>query len=415
MNSMAMAEPSDFVTLDRCLACGGGNLHLYLDLGSQPLANAFSENLAAAERYELALNVCRDCWHSQLSIAVDPETLFRDYVYTSGTTAASTDYFESFADEVTTRFGEKRRVLEIASNDGSLLAAMNARGHSSLGVDPAANLAPLAASRGVNTLASFWPSNLVEHLRPGYDIVIAMNVFAHVPNPLEFLKAIAVLLSDDSVILIQTSQARMVENIEFDTAYHEHLCFFNCSSMNSLAERAGLQLRDVTYKPVHGVSYLWELTLPRPNEARGSSLETIWQHERDAGLFQIETYDRFAASALTIANKTVSVVDEHRQQGFKVLGYGAAAKGNTFINFSGVTLDAIVDANPRKQGLISPGGGVPVIAPEALADIPEACAFLIPAWNYRAEISEHIRQFHGRPGDVGIIYYPEFETFLIDE
>jgi len=132
-------------------------------------------------------------------------------------------------------------------------------------------------------------------------------------------------------------------------------------------------------------------------------------------LFQIETYDRFAASALAIAKQTVAVVDSHRQQGFKVLGYGAAAKGNTFINFSGVTLDAIVDANPRKQGLISPGGGVPVIAPEALADIPEACAFLIPAWNYRAEISEHIRRFHGRPGDVGIIYYPEFETFLIDE
>jgi SAM-dependent methyltransferase len=411
-----MSEPtkSSYVVLDRCLACGGDDLRLYLDLGTQPLANAFAEELDAAEQYPLALNVCGTCWHSQLTVAVDPEILFRDYVYVSGTTAASTTYFEAFADEVTTRFGSGRRILEIASNDGSLLSALNARGHSTLGVDPAANLASVAAARGVNTLASFWPSNLVEHLRPGYDVVIAMNVFAHVPDPLAFLSAIAELLDDSSVVLIQTSQARMVENIEFDTAYHEHLSFFNCSSMNSLAERAGLELRDMTYKPVHGTSYLWELGRPTAGAARGASLEQAWLHEQEIGLFDEATYAQFAEKAIALGEQTVRSVDAYRAKGFRILGYGAAAKGNTFINFSGVELEAIIDANPRKQRLKSPGGGVPVIAPEDLAEIDEACAFLIPAWNYREEICEHIRRFHGRSGDVAIVYYPEFEEFSVD-
>jgi hypothetical protein len=411
---MSDSPTNDYVELDQCLACGGSELHLYLDLGVQPLANAFAEQLDAAEQYPLALKVCHVCWHSQLSVAVDPEILFRDYVYVSGTTAASTAYFEAFADEVTARFGPHRRMLEIASNDGSLLSALNSHGHSTLGVDPAANLAPVAAARGVNTLSSFWPSNLVEHLRPGYDVVIAMNVFAHVPDPLAFLTAIADLLDDTSVVLIQTSQARMVENIEFDTAYHEHLSFFNCSSMSSLAARAGLELRDVTYKPVHGTSYLWELGRPTAAGERGASLQEIWQHEIAAGLFDEATYAHFAEKAFALSDQTARAVEEHREKGFRILGYGAAAKGNTFINFSGVQLEAIVDANPRKQGLRSPGGGVPVIAPEALAEIDAACAFLIPAWNYRDEICEHIRRFHGRPGDVGIVYYPDFEEFPID-
>ncbi len=409
---MTRTEPN-YVELEVCLACGGSTLTAYLDLGSQPLANAFTKDGIDDESFPLCLNVCETCWHSQLSIAVNPEILFRDYLYVSGTSPASNQYFSSFAEDVTARFGRGRRILEIASNDGSLLSQLNTYGHSTLGVDPAANLAPTSAARGVNTVFSFWPSNLVEHLRPGYDVIIAMNVCAHVSDPLGFLTAAASLLDDDSVLLVQTSQARMVENFEFDTAYHEHLSFFNCSSLQRLAQRAGLEIREASYRPVHGTSYLWELGLIRNQPPERFSFAAMLAHETNVGLFDRNTYNAYSERASALAKRTNEVLQQHRSDGYKVLGYGAAAKGNTFINFGRIELEAIVDANPLKQGLYAPGSGTPIIAPPALAQITEPCAFLIPAWNYRDEICEDIRQLRGNVEDVGIVYYPEFETFPI--
>lgn len=399
----------DYTDLKTCLACGSPSIRGYLDLGSHPLANSFSlPDDPPLRAYPLRLNVCRDCWHSQLGISVNPEIIFRDYLYVSGTTQASLDYFARFADRLTGEYGEGLRVLEIASNDGSLLAALNERGHSTLGVDPAANLVRLAADKEVNTISAFWPSNLLDHLKPGYDLIIAMNVLAHVPDPLGFLLAARDVMTEASTMVVQTSQARMVENREFDTAYHEHLSFFNCSSMEHLAQRAGMRVRAVDLTPVHGTSYVWTLELDRANAESSPSLLELEAHERAAGVFDEASYDAFGEHANALVEQVRASVQDHRERGFTIVGYGAAAKGNTFLNYSAIHPDVMIDANPLKQGRLAPGSRSAVLAPATLAKVDTPCLFIITAWNFYDEIVEHIRSHRNREGDFALTYYPTF-------
>jgi SAM-dependent methyltransferase len=409
-----MTEQQDYSPLTRCLACSERNLEVYLDLGSQPLANDFRAIEAAKDGYPLALQVCLSCWHSQLTAAVLPDLLFRDYLYVSGTTTTLRDYFASFSRAITDRFGESLRVLDLASNDGSLLAEFNRLGHVTLGVDPAANLVPLAAAVGVDTLCGYWPTTVAPHLRPGYDIVIAMNVVAHVADPCAFLGAIGDVLAPTGRLFVQTSQARMVENGEFDTAYHEHLSFFNTRSMSALAERAGLALHDVSLVSVHGTSYLWELST-EPAAMSGRGLVELREHEESLGLFEKTTYKRFSERAGESARLVRDELSRLHDEGYALFGYGAAAKGNTFINFASITLDAIADDNSLKHGLLAPGSGIPVISPQELAREERPCAFLIPAWNFRDEIASRISAIRPNALDKGIVYFPSLEVFPLDE
>jgi 2-polyprenyl-3-methyl-5-hydroxy-6-metoxy-1,4-benzoquinol methylase len=360
------------------------------------------------ERFPLSLNVCVSCWHSQLSVAVAPDLLFRDYLYVSGTTKTLRDYFEAFADrtlEDLYRTGQPR-VLDIASNDGSLLAAYRSRGCSVIGVDPAANLIGKAAANGVDTICGYWPSTIASNLRAGFDIIVAMNVLAHVQAPDDFLLGVREVMSPDSVLYVQTSQARMVENREFDTAYHEHLSFFTCSSMLKLAERVDLHLANAYWAPIHGTSYVWEFRLPRDTDPVGQDLAALLSHEDSCGISQRATYSEFGSHAHSTAQWAKTKAAELRAGGFRVVGYGAAAKGNTFINFAGLDLELIADDNELKQGLQAPGSCVPVVAPSMLKDIDQRCAFVLPAWNFRDEICDHIRAIRGDRGDIAMTYFP---------
>jgi len=390
--------------LGECLACGGAELSTFLDLGSQPLANDFSAPGEAMASYALALQVCGTCWHSQLTTAVDPELLFRNYLYVSGTTSTLRDYFEWFSDTVVDALGSGLSILELASNDGSLLAVLKSRGHSVLGVDPAANLMVSAAEKDVTTVCGFWPGDVAPFLAPDFDVVIAMNVLAHVPNPREFLEAAGKVIGVNGRILIQTSQANMIRNVEFDTAYHEHLSFFNTSSMDHLARRAGLHLVDAFYTPVHGTSYVWVLS-GTPGSKSDRLLEMA-DSERDAGLFGPKVYENFAAIAEATMSQTREVLRELGDEGFSIWAYGAAAKGNTFINAAGLTLEGVFDDNELKQGLVSPGGQTPVVEPSRIRELQGKVCFLIPAWNFADEISARIRAQEPEIDCRLVMYYP---------
>lgn len=400
---------TDYQSLNSCVACGSSQLVTTIDLGYQPLANDFLAPGSNLESYPLKLMRCKDCFHSQLSIAVDPARLFRDYSYVSGTSETLSNYFDEFTRDILNRFGAGKKILDIGSNDGSFLEKFVESDWLTLGVDPAINLIPESAARKVITIPAFFDKCTASLLTKDFDVITAMNVFAHTQNPLEILNGINDCLSESGRAFIQTSQANMFTSGQFDTVYHEHISFFSVRSMKALLKRANLSLVNVSIVPIHGMSYLWEI---QKNGEHRSDLRRE-QEELDFGLYSEKLYDNFSSLALAKAQEVKNAIDEFRGKGFKIVSYGAAAKGNTFINFADITFDFILDDTPQKIGKISPAGNCIVSPPSILAEIEGPILVIIPAWNFGAEILQKIRKIRNDPQDICLKYFPSTELHSI--
>ena len=400
----------NFSDILNCVACGSSNLLEVLDLGFQPLANALKDHISEdREEFPLKLNRCAICFHAQLSVAVDPNLLFSNYLYASGTASTLQEYFEYFVEKYLDAEGVNLKVLDIASNDGSFLKVAKRHGHRVLGLDPAANLLGQAHANGVETVCGFWPGDFLAFVGE-LDVIVAMNVFAHVQDPLDFLLACKSKMAEDGVLLIQTSQAKMIELGQFDTMYHEHISFFNTKSMVALANRAGLVITDVIYEDIHGISYVWKF---RKQGEMISISNNVIAHENEARLFVDETYQNFSNKAHTSSKRASDYLIECRKKGMKIIGYGVAAKGNTFIKYSNLQLDFMVDDNLLKQNKYTPGMNYKIFKPEIICEIAEPICFLVPAWNFKEEISKNIENFragHANFADEIITYFPEFQV-----
>ncbi|MBX3117430.1 MAG: class I SAM-dependent methyltransferase [Fimbriimonadaceae bacterium] len=396
----------NYTPMTECLACGSADMQTYLDLGVQPLANSYHDGSKPLETFPLGVNRCKRCWHSQLTVAVDPDLMFKEYLYVSGTTATLVDYFKDFVQQVEQRQGSGMSVLDIASNDGSLLEQFLLRGHTVLGVDPAENLANASADRGVPTQVDYWSPELANSLGPSFDTIIAMNVLGHVASPLEFLTACKAALKPGGNVYIQTSQSRMVVNGEFDTIYHEHHSFFTAKSFRELAHRAGFSVVGATRVPVHGSSYLWTLA-EGLSHCEVACQEMIDQEEAD-GFYDPATYERFADKVRRTAQVIHAQIAAFRRQGYRVIGYGAAAKANTFLNYAGLDLDGIIDDNPLKVGLKTPGRNIPILPSAFLPKIEEPLAVVMLAWNFAGEIMKRVAaQRPNAVNDVFFQYFPD--------
>jgi SAM-dependent methyltransferase len=386
---MSAQEYENAQALQECLACGSLDLEKVIDLGDQPLANSFSPNGLKLEKFPLQLNFCADCSHLQLSHNVKRTSLFEDYLYVSGTTSTLRNDFADFALEMTEKHGVGR-VLDIACNDGSQLDAFKELGWQTVGIDPAKNLFPVSSIRH-EVYCDFLNES---HLTLGkFDIVVAQNVLAHTDNPLEFLKIAAKLGTN---IYIQTSQAHMVFENQFDTIYHEHLSFFSEKSMAFLAKRSGLVLTDVTIRKIHGNSFLFQLSMEgiEFNPEKYPNQETI---------------ALFRDSVTRIITDLRSTLLEVKSTGLPVVGYGAAAKGMTLLNAVGVPLDFIVDDSPYKQGLYTPGLNIPIVSATSLTNLGTEI-YLIPlAWNFADEILKRVNSSFS--GLVHLIkYFPDVKV-----
>lgn len=391
--------------LNECLCCGSKNLSMTLDLGTQPMANSFLTSEDEVElTFPLRLNLCRECFHLQLSHAVDPDLLFKNYLYVSGTSQTLKDYFEWFAHLAFDYCNDKpKSVLDIACNDGTQLDTFKRLGLTTYGIDPATNLHPIS-SKEHEVVCDYFTSEYVEHYKnKNLDIINAQNVFAHNSYPLEFLQQCKEIMHDNTVLFIQTSQADMVKNNEFDTIYHEHLSFFCANSMNELAKRAGLHLVDVAKTPIHGTSYLFVFTKnPRENK-----VEQILENERNQGLQTPATYIEYARRAQQVVVDLKHTIAEYRAAGYVIAGYGAAAKGMTLVNFGDIHLDFIIDDNPLKQGKFTPGTHDPVESIDILDECEDLNVAFVPlAWNFFTEIRSKIKTKRDKPGDVFIKYFP---------
>lgn len=397
-----------FEEVSECRCCGS-KVSMILDLKNQPLANSYHPKNEVLDEFPLSLNLCPNCYHMQLGVVVNPEIMFKHYLYVSGTSETLKSYFDFFARFTVERFKNYNsrppaNVLDIACNDGSQLDAYKKIGIRTYGVDPAENLHELSKNNH-EVVCDFFPSRNLTGL---YDLITAQNVFAHTHDIFGFLTSAKKLLSEQGVIFIQTSQANMIQNNEFDTAYHEHLSFFNSLSMKTLVDRCGLSLNNIFKFDIHGTSYVFEVARDKID----TNIDSVIRKERKMGMYRISSYKKFAKNAKKITLDLKNTVLHLRKEGFRIIGYGAAAKGMTVLNFGQINLDLIIDDNKMKHGLLTPGMNIPITESEVLKKFTEEekIAFIPLAWNFYDEIYRRIIGIRKCEKDVFVKYFPEISV-----
>jgi len=373
-----------------------------VDLGCQPSSNAYlsAALLDAPETiHPLRAFVCEQCWLVQTEDFAAATDLFaRDYAYFSSTSTTWCAHAKGYVEMVVNRLGltSDNFVVEIASNDGYLLRHFVARGIPCLGIEPTASTATAAEAAGVPTLQEFFGTALARRLANEgrrADLIIGNNVFAHVPDINDFARGLAILLKPGGTITLEFPSLRiLIEKTLFDTIYHEHFSYLSLASVQRIFQGAGLRAWDVEEYATHGGSlrvYGCHVDDPRPTSDRVAAMLAA---EDSAGLHTTNAYRGFQDRAELIRDDLRSFLEAERASGRRVAAYGAAAKGNTLLNFAGITpalLPYVCDAAPSKQGLFLPGTRIPILPPERLyADPPDTV--IIIAWNLAAEIKSQL-------------------------
>jgi len=400
------------VQTHQCLACGQSNLQPILDLKDQPLANDYQLIPINGKTYPLLVNLCRTCFHLQLSHSVAQEIIYKNYLYKSGTNRTIKEYCDWFAGYVTSLVEHTNKsILDIGCNDGVQLDSFKKLGWNTFGIDPAENLYS-ASSTNHKVSCTFFNGDYVSKIQQQFDIIVAQNVMAHNPNPFEFLNNCKNLMSDTSLLFIQTSQANMILNNEFDTIYHEHVNFFNVRSMKQLADRAGINLIDVIKSPIHGISYIFVFS---KTISKNYNIENIINTESQLGLYSLDTYKKWRTNIIQNTKLLKDMLVHYKEKHYQLIGYGAAAKGNTLLNYMDIKLDLIVDDNPLKHNLFTPGTNIIIKDSIVLKDIPydQPVLFIPLAWNFFEEIREKILLIRHNKNDMFVKYFPTVEVFNV--
>ena len=392
-----------FTKLKNCLACNSKELQQVLDLNKQPLANSYLKNKRVKEKkYELKVNVCLKCTHLQLSIAVNPEKIYRKYDYVSGTTQTYKKYMKKFY-KICTKNNKKliyKNILDIGCNDGSQLDIFKFNKFKTFGVDPAKNIYKISSKKH-NVICDFFTEKVVKKLNKKFDFIISQNSFAHNPNPVKFLRNAKKLMHDKSSMIIQTSQADMCRNYEFDTIYHEHINFFNVRSMIELLKRSNLRLHKVIKDPIHGSSYLFVI---RKNSNQKKIISIIKKEK----FIKLKYYLSWGKKCKKLVNEIRIKLNKISKKNI-VIGYGAAAKANTFLNFSNIKFDLIIDDNKLKQNKFCPGSKIPIKPLRYIKNYKENIYIVPLAWNFYKEIKQRVVKIRKKNKDKFIVCYPKFK------
>ena len=404
------------MTLLRCRHCGSLLHQEVIDLGHQPPSNAYlsADQLGRPEiTYPLKVYICSSCWLVQLPAHAAAETLFApDYAYFSSISSSWCAHAKRFVSDAVSRLGldQGSMVVELASNDGYLLQYVLEWQIPCLGIEPTQAAAELARQRGIPTLERFFGVALAEELvaegapvAGGADLIAANNVLAHVPDINDFLAGITRLLKPTGQVSIEFPHLlRLLEGNQFDTIYHEHYSYLSLAVLQRIGASVGLALVDVEELPTHGGSLrVWlarsasleKGTVQLPTQAK-ARLAAVLAAEQAAGLESIQSYDGFQQNAEAAKHALLRFLLEARQQDRRVLGYGAAAKGNTLLNYAGISSDllaAVADKASSKIGRFLPASHIPVLEPAELASLAPDALLVLP-WNIAAEVQQQWRQ-----------------------
>jgi len=404
-----------------CRLCGTPLEHTFVDLGMSPPCESYltADQLDQHESfYPLHVRVCGQCLLVQLPAYIPAEEIFSDYAYFSSYSDSWVEHARRFVDGAAGQLGlgPDSFVVEIASNDGYLLQHVRARGIRCLGVEPAANVAQVAIDRGIETVVEFLGEQTGERIAARHgraDLVVANNVFAHVPDIVDFAKGLRVLVADHGSVSIEIPHLlRLIEGNEYDTIYHEHFSYLSLLTTQRVLAAAGLTVVDVEELTSHGGSLR---TWSAPTEHAGepsAAVARVLAEEAAAGLGTVEGHAGFAAKAATVRDDVVSFLIDCSRQGRSVVGYGAPGKGNTLLNHCGIRADLLrftVDRSPHKQGLFLPGTHIPILPVEAIAEARPDYVLIMP-WNLRTEISAQLR-YVGDWGGRLAVALPRLEVF----
>ncbi len=386
----------------KCRFCKTDLVDVFLDLGSAPPSNAFltAADLGAPESYfPLRLFTCSECFLVQVDEVQKHDALFSsDYVYFSSYSRTWLAHAENYVELAVERLGLDRHslVMEVASNDGYLLQYLKTRDIPCVGVEPTASTAAAARERGIESLEFFFGEDFARGFvvsRRPVDLVIGNNVLAHVPDINDFVAGLAAVLAPDGVVTVEFPHLlQLVAQGQFDTVYHEHFSYFSLHAVQRVFAAQGLRIWDVEELPTHGGSLrLWACCANAAREGK-AAVAALLAKESAAGMLSMNYYRGFQSVADGIKNGFLAFLLDCKRAGKQVVGYGAAAKGNTLLNYAGVKPDLlayVVDASPHKQGRYLPGSRIPVVAEARIRESRPDVVVILP-WNLRQEISEQL-------------------------
>lgn len=394
----------------RCRFCAAPLTATFVDLGMSPLCQTHIEPWQIDRMepfYPLHAYVCTSCYLVQLEEFVAPQEIFSDYAYLSSYSDSWVEHAHRYAEAMRSRLSltGDDLVVEIASNDGYLLQHFVAAGIPALGVEPAANVAEIARSKGIDTDCAFFGRETARRLRSERGqprLLLGNNVLAHVPDINDFIAGMKILLHPRGVITMEFPHLwQLMSNNQFDTIYHEHFSYLSFFVVERIFAHHGLRLFDVEELPTHGGSLRIYACHADAPQSTMPTVELLREREIQAGLGRLDTYTGFAEQVKATKRDILEFLIGARRAGKRVVGYGAPGKGNTLLNYCGIRtdfLDFTVDRNPLKQGRYTPGTRIPILAPEAIDEARPDYIFILP-WNLQEEIVSkmgHVRAWGGR-------------------
>ena len=395
--------------LNACRMCGSGDLSLYLDLGHTPPADQFRRPAQLAQpvtSFPLQVLLCRRCGLSQLGYVVRPEILYQDeYPYEASTTQAGQRHFRGFASSVVARFGltERDLAVDIGSNVGVLLSGFRDEGLRVAGIDPAANIAAIAEKRGIPTIADFFGDASVDRMlaeRGQARVVTGTNVFAHVDDISAFMRAVDRLMAPDGVFIFECPYfVNLLQDLEYDTIYHEHLSYVSLQPLIPFFARFGMRVFDVEEVDIHGGSFRVFVDRCR-NDINTSVIDALLRREARSGAHDIGRLQGFAGDVAENRVRLRELLFGLRARGHRIAGVSAPAKGMTLLNYGGIgsdVLDFVTEKSRLKIGRYTPGGNIPVLADDALIEQKPDFALLL-AWNFAGEIMRNLGAYTAAGG-----------------
>ena len=404
-----------------CRLCGGAHLTLVLELAPTPPANAFvpKEELNKTQQcFPLDVFFCEDCAHVQLLDIVDPSVLFENYVYVSGTSPSFVAHFESYAKSVLDQFKPAKGslVLDIGSNDGTLLRFFQKAGMKVLGIDPAKNIAEQATRNGIETMATFFSPQIAKDIRSKYgpaSVITGNNVFAHIDNLEAVVEGIRALLAPDGVFVFEVSYlVDVFEKTLFDTIYHEHLDYHSVKPLVPFFKRLGMELIEAQRVSSHGGSLRGIAQLKGGPNKVGASVAQAIALEEKLGLDKAQTFRQFGDNINSLKTALGKLLRELKSSGKKIAGFGAPAKATTLMYHFGIgpeLIDFIAEDSPLKQGLFTPGSHVPVLPRTAIYE-QKPDYVLILAWNFAEPIIKSLKPYTDAGGHL-IVPIPKLEIY----
>jgi SAM-dependent methyltransferase len=406
----------------KCRHCSNNLTHVFCDLQTCPPSNAMvkMDHVNFPETYfPLKVFVCEQCWLVQVDEIEKAENIFNDeYTYFSSYSSSWLAHAKKYTDEMTERFGyhQDSLVVEIASNDGYLLQYFKEKNIPVLGVEPTANTALLAKEKGIESIVDFFGSQLAsEKLLGKADLILGNNVLAHVPDINDFVKGVKLALKPNGVNTFEFPHVcKLVQYNQFDTIYHEHFSYLSFTALKSVFEKQGLEFFDVQELPTHGGS-LRIYTKHKEDETKEvlPSVANMLKFEKDLGVDSLKYYQGFQEKVEKIKYDFIQFLIQSKKEGKKVVGYGAAAKGNTLLNYCGIKgtdlIEYVMDASPFKQDRLLPGSRIPVFHPDKVKDSQPDFVIIFP-WNLREEISHQLSFVRDWDGKF-VVAIPSLEIF----